>query len=98
MTTEDLNARIKRECAEQAANDAAYLAEAKSRAIERGKEPFDLDRLDLFYSEHRSGHWGTPPTREERIERLEEAYYVSFPDIMTLEEFAKKMEVMDVYE
>ncbi len=98
MTAEDLNARIKRGAAEMKAKQIARFAEAKRKAIERGKEPFDLDRLDHFYSEHRTDHWGAPPTREERIERLERLYYEVFPEVMTLKEFAKKAEIMDMFE
>ncbi len=82
--------------AEQDAIRAARFAEAKRKAIKMGKEPFDLDRVDELYPRGKM-LWGFQP-RHVRIERLEEEYYVSYPSLMTLSEFADALEQRDQFE
>ena len=87
---------IKRLRAEIAAQNAADLEQAKREAAERGKEPFDLDKFDKIYPPA-PYLWHTP-TRQQRLKRLEELYYVSHPEVMTLEEFAKLRAKLDIWE
>lgn len=61
------------------------FAKAKAEAQARGKEPFDLAKLESMACTAYDGRLGAV---EERQERLEEMYYVHYPDLMTLAEFA----------
>ena len=83
--------------AEQNARIAKRLAEAKREAAKRGKEPFDLDKFDKIFPPDDDDPWFNP-TREQRLEDLEENYYVSHPEVMTLEEFAKLRAELDIWE
>jgi hypothetical protein len=65
---------------------AAELDAAKADAARRGKEPFDLARLEALCD---TSHEGRMPPVEERRAELERKYYVYNPDVMTLEEFAR---------
>jgi hypothetical protein len=65
---------------------AEQLAAAKARAAERGKEPFDLAKLETMCD---TSHDGRLDPIEVRQAELEQKYYVHFPDVMTLAEFAK---------
>ena len=78
---------IERLRAEQKTRIAKRLEQAKREAAERGKEPFDLDKFDKIYPPT-PYLWHTP-TREQRLKRLEELYYVTHREVMSLEEFAK---------
>jgi len=67
---------------------AQDLAREKEDAQRRGKEPFDLDRLEkLFGGEITTEDYNRIPLEERRAD-LEFSYYVSWPSFMTLDEFA----------
>jgi hypothetical protein len=67
---------------------AQDLAREKEDARRRGKEPFDLERLEkLFGGEITTEDYNHIPLEERRAD-LEFSYYVSWPSYMTLEEFA----------
>jgi Tfp pilus assembly protein PilP len=76
---DQVSERVKRIHAEQ-------LAAAKARAAERGKEPFDLAKLETMCD---TSHDGRLDPVEVRQAEFETRYYVHFPDVMTLAEFAK---------
>jgi hypothetical protein len=74
---------------------AERLAAAKDRAVERGKEPFDLDRFEEIYTIGKE----TGGTREERLAAREYDYYVMFEATMTMQEYAKRVwEVNDFWD
>lgn len=60
-------------------------SEAITRAQAKGKEPFDLDRLEQLCDTSREGRMGPV---DERRARFEYKYYVEHPDVMTLAAFA----------
>lgn len=64
---------------------AESLAKAKSEAVERGKEPFDLDKLETMCDTSSEGR--VDPV-ESRFARYEYMYYVEHPELMTLADFA----------
>jgi hypothetical protein len=64
------------------------LARAKEDAARRGKEPFDLGRLEKLVDTTREGRLDPEPVR---VQRFEELYYVEYPDVMTIEAFAEKV-------
>jgi hypothetical protein len=64
------------------------LHAAKAEAARRGKEPFDLAKLETLCDTSREGKMDPVETRRARFE---EAYYTSYSDVMTLEEFAEKV-------
>jgi hypothetical protein len=61
------------------------LAEAKAEAQSRGKEPFDLDKLEQLCDTSSEGRVDPVDQRRERFERM---YYVENPSFMTLQELA----------
>ena len=69
------NARIKVEA----------LSKAKDEAAKRGKEPFDLAKLETLCDTSSEGRVDPEESRRERYEWM---YYVSNPDLMTLRELA----------
>jgi hypothetical protein len=73
----------------------------KAEAAANGKEPFDLDKLgeyiDLTWRVECSDY-PQVVTREEKIEHYEERYYVSYPDVMTLKDFAVKVEELRLWD
>jgi hypothetical protein len=71
---------------------AEKLRAAKANAKARGKEPFDLARLETMCDTSREGKLAPV---EERIEEFEWKYYVVFSDILTLEEFAQKVDELN---
>jgi len=73
---------------EQAARE---LEEARRVALESGKEPFDIIRLEVLM--------GAPPgTFASREADLCETYYVSHPEIRTLAEFAEFRNMLSQWE
>lgn len=68
---------------------AEMLASAKADAQHRNKEPFDLEKLESLCDTSSEGRMAP---LDERIAEFERKYYVVYPDIMTIEEFAKKIE------
>jgi hypothetical protein len=77
----------------QDAEAAARLNRAREEAAARGKEPFDLDRLEAIWKPFSYGRFF--PARETRQEEWENRYYLEHPEIMTLAEFARRMKEYD---
>jgi Tfp pilus assembly protein PilP len=71
---------------------AEELAAAKADAAKRGKEPFDLEKLETMCDTTREGKLDPVETRRTRFEEM---YYTFYPDVMTLAEFAKKVEELN---
>jgi hypothetical protein len=67
---------------------AETLQRAKEDAARRGKEPFDLAKLEKLVDTTREGRVDPEPARQQRFEEL---YYVDYPDVMTIETFAEKV-------
>ena len=65
------------------------LAAAKRDAAARGKEPFDLAKLETMCDTSSEGR--VDPV-ESRRKRFEEWYYVWHPEVRTLKELARKIE------
>jgi hypothetical protein len=68
------------------------LAAAKRDAAARGKEPFDLAKLETMCDTSSEGRMDPEPVRQERFEEL---YYVRFPQILTLEDFASEVDELN---
>lgn len=68
---------------------AETLADAKADAVRRGKEPFDLEKLESLCDTSSEGRMAP---LDERFAEFERKYYVHYPDIMTIEEFAAKVD------
>jgi hypothetical protein len=64
------------------------FANAKDAARAAGKEPFDLAKLEKLCALDALG----PMTPEERDPGLEYRYYVHYPNVMTVAEFAAKLD------
>lgn len=76
-------------------NDAARavrLAEAKAEAAARGKEPFDLAKLETMCDTSSEGRVDPLPVRQARYEHM---YYVEYGAVSTLAELAEKIEVLN---
>lgn len=68
------------------------MDDAKADAARRGKEPFDLEKLEQLCD---TSHEGRMPPLEERYAEFESRYYVGYPEVMTLTEFAKEVEILN---
>ena len=68
------------------------LAAAKRDAAARGKEPFDLAKLETMCDTSSEGRMDPEPVR---YAEFEEMYYVRFPKILTLEDFARKVDELN---
>lgn len=68
------------------------LARAKAEAAERGKEPFDLAKLETMADTSSEGRMDPEAERHARFEHM---YYVRFPKLMTLEELAREIEELN---
>lgn len=68
--------------------EAETLAAAKADAARRGKEPFNLEKLESMCD---TSHEGQMAPIDERNEEFEWKYYVRYPQIMTIEDFAEKV-------
>jgi hypothetical protein len=87
---------LKRKADAAEREEERLLAEARQRAAREGKEPFDFTALCELYD----------PTSdlavklhdpERRAKELEQRYYVDFPMVRTLAEFARTMSELDAY-
>ena len=81
----ELHERIKRE---DVRKKAERLTQAKAEAEARGKEPFDLAKLEAMCATEALGR----ATPAERAAQLEELYYVEHPALRTLAELAAKVD------
>jgi hypothetical protein len=86
---EDFDAQVQAKALKRLAEQ---LAEAKADAARRGKEPFDLAKLETMCD---TTHEGRLAPVEERYAEFERKYYVRFPDIMTLAEFARTVQELN---
>jgi hypothetical protein len=87
---------LRRKDDEMQAQLAREVTEAKDRAKQSGKEPFDYDALCRIYDP--TSDLGTvvlDPVATARS--LESKYYVSFPSVLTLAEFAERMRELDTW-
>jgi Tfp pilus assembly protein PilP len=66
---------------------AAMLESAKAEAKRRGKEPFNLEKLEELCD---TSHKRRLAPHEERYAEFERKYYVRYPDTMTLVEFCER--------
>ncbi len=70
---------------------ADQLAKAKADAAARGKEPFDLAKLETLVDP------GRMVGASERQRTYEYMYYVTSSELMTLAEFANTIKVLSEY-
>ncbi len=70
----------------------AQLAAAKQEAERVGKEPFDLAKLETLCD---TSHEGRVDPVENRQAEFERKYYVTFPEVMTLAEFARTVDELN---
>jgi hypothetical protein len=68
---------------------AEMLARAKEEAQRRGREAFDLGKLERLCDTSRDG---VLDPVEDRTEHFEYLYYVLHPEFMTMEELARHIE------
>ncbi len=65
------------------------LAHEKAEALRRGKEPFDLAKLEEMCDTTSEGRLDPLDVRQARFEYL---YYVQHPELMTLKDLAAHIE------
>ncbi|HZJ64543.1 MAG TPA: hypothetical protein VFD36_13570 [Kofleriaceae bacterium] len=71
---------------------AQRLTAAKRDAAASGKEPFDLAKLETMCDTSSEGRMDPEPVRRTEFEEM---YYVRYPQILTLEDFARKVEELN---
>lgn len=86
---EDFEAQVRARAQQRLAEQ---LAAARADAAARGKEPFDLAKLETMCD---TSHEGRVDPVEDRQAELERKYYVHFPEVMTLAEFARKVDELN---
>ena len=92
LTGKDARDFLEKIWARDAKEQAERLARAKADAAARGKEPFDLARLETMADTSSEGRMDPEEDRRARFERM---YYVDYPDILTIEDFARKVEELN---
>ena len=87
---------FKKRCNEIIEREQRALTRAKREAEARGKERFDLARLNALYRpDIEFESWFVDP-EQQRLEQFEYLYYVCHKQVMTLQEFAR--ELQKIYE
>lgn len=92
LTGKDARDFVAKVDAEARQRRADRLAAAKAEALAGGKEPFDLAKLETMCDTSREGQ--LDPV-DVRTQRFEEMYYVQYPSIATLADFARKVEELN---
>jgi hypothetical protein len=75
--------------AEELRRRADSLARAKQDAVVRGREPFDLTKLEQLCDTSRDGVVDPPEVRAAHFEYM---YYVHHPEFTTMEDLAQHVE------
>jgi hypothetical protein len=73
---------------------AEQLAVAKAKAAARGKDPFELAKLEAMCDTSREGRVDPVEVRAARFERM---YYVEHPEYATLAELAQLVVTLGGY-
>lgn len=92
LTGKDAWAFIEEIGARNTKQRAERLDRARADAAARGKEPFDLAKLETMADTSSEGRMDP---EEERCARFEEMYYVQYPDLLTIEDFARVVEELN---
>lgn len=88
---------LRRRIAERKETRQAQLTIARKEAPGRGKEPFDFDRLCMMYDPRSDLAPAWRPVDPALARRYEEKYYLDYPDVLTLEDFAARLHELDVF-
>jgi len=88
LTGDDAKSFLARALARARDARAEQLAAAKADALARGKEPFDLAKLDAMCDTSNAGKLASP---DERRTEHEWMYYVHHAALMTLAEYADRV-------
>jgi hypothetical protein len=88
ITGKDAEAVMEEMRARNAEVEREAMTRRKAEATRNGKEPFDLGRLEALVDTSREGRVDPVETRTKRFEQM---YYLQFPDVLTIAEFAKKV-------
>lgn len=91
----DDNELFRQLLAKQRAERESQLTAAKEQQHTAGKEPFDLDSLERIYDTTTEA--GALGSRESRQRQYEVYYYLLYPKVMTLGEFAKAKAKNDLW-
>ena len=90
---------IEGKIAEKDEKTDAAIREAKERLHAEGKEPFDFERFRVIYDV--TSFMGHTPEELELVEHTvrsyESKYYLMYPEIRTLAEFAAYLEELNSY-
>lgn len=80
---------LARVLSEESRRQAELLARGKAEAAARGREPFDLAKLETLCDTSRDG---VLDPVEDRVAHFEYMYYVHHPELSTMEELARYIE------
>ncbi len=76
---------------------AAAFKQAQERAKETGKEPFDFEKLYDLHDVRSDFARGNTLPSEETKQRYEQKYYIDYSDVMSIKEFAERLNQLDAY-
>ena len=77
-------------------HENSKLALAKEKAHAEGKEPFDFAKFASIYPHDRGGCERLKVDEPEVVQRsYEEEYYLEYPEVKTIREFAKTLDAID---
>ena len=91
------NEWLRRRLAEHEEARKVQLTAAKEEAPRRGKEPFDFDRLCEMYDPTSDLAPADRPMDPSLPARYEGKYYLDYRDVLTLEDFAARLNELDVF-
>lgn len=94
--TEELLQQARRRDQEAGEEQRTRIHEARAMSVD--KEPFDIVVLSRFYSLRDSlglGEIDDTMSNADIIEAFEAEYYLKFPDVKTIEEYAHRRKTLD---
>ena len=83
--------------AEQEERNRQHLAEVIQAATEQGKEPFDFAKfVEIYWQKDAQSNGLTGQESSSVVEDFMRRYYLDYPNVMTMADFARTLELGDM--
>lgn len=92
LTGKDAEAFLDKIRAQNINTRSESLAKAKVEAMSSGKESFDLGKLETLVDTSTEGR---KDPEDDRRARFEAMYYLEYPNVRTLAEFADRVKILN---